>query len=620
MKRRIIYANFMFVLILFSSFSIINSTTITVTQAGSPSSGEYPPPGGSDTSGGSSAGGLYMNYRIPVVFRSGPFGSTLISITTFYDGTPIILGFDSIEHEQTTYLNANETMILDSAVETNLKNGSLIQAFAPLQINVYHPSASNTSDDTYSYSPLVMSMWGKSYKSPYDNMKAMIVAGFNLTEVTVIRSGEDDEYIDLLAVGDTEEIDVSNGTVIEGNGPIGVAFYSLSLTEGTFAYTAIPYFLWGTLYYAYPPPETDSIPLIQGETELTIAGAGDIGDVIASGIYGGSVIVSPPDDGVSTIPNSYLGPSEYYENVSSFTNISLTVLYNYAINGTPHKSGLQYIAMENMEYGEFFLTTLFYKNSELGGIVLSDWSQIIPVYSAINGSLIYDIDNYRESGLGSIITYYSNNTVGFIGNGTFFTQQLTSPPETANWNSSANILYPLNIFSYFANYDSNSTDFLSWYRFPNLNVKEFSVSPENPTEFRRLQIDFTVQNNGTILSAPFWVTMYVNNTLKINQQIESLDINETFPMLYEEFQSFGLRNWNISIFIDSVSQIFELYEFDNALQFFVSISRNWNVIFTGVAILVGIVILGIFFLGRRFRKRRRRRKTRFDVILSDIEV
>ena len=114
--------------------------------------------------------------------------------------------------------------------------------------------------------------------------------------------------------------------------------------------------------------------------------------------------------------------------------------------------------------------------------------------------------------------------------------------------------------------------------------------------------------------------MYVNNTLKINQQIESLGINETFPMFYEEFQSFGLKNWNISIFVDSGSQIYELYEFDNALQFFVSISRNWNVIFTGVAILVGIVVLALFFLGKRFRKRRRRRKTRFDVILSDIEV
>ena len=44
------------------------------------------------------------------------------------------------------------------------ENGSLIQTFVPLQINVYHESQTSVADDTFSYSVLVMSMWGDSYQ------------------------------------------------------------------------------------------------------------------------------------------------------------------------------------------------------------------------------------------------------------------------------------------------------------------------------------------------------------------------------------------------------------------------------------------------------------------------
>ncbi|MEE9409589.1 MAG: CARDB domain-containing protein, partial [Candidatus Heimdallarchaeota archaeon] len=173
------------------------------------------------------------------------------------------------------------------------------------------------------------------------------------------------------------------------------------------------------------------------------------------------------------------------------------------------------------------------------------------------------------------------------------------------------------LFSYF---DNTSTYFPTWYRFPKINVKEVIVSPSKPTEFRRLQLDILVQNNGTIPSAPFWVTVYVNDSLQIHTTIDGLDINQSIPVIFEEFQGLGIKILNVSIFTDSRNQIFELLEFDNALEFFIQINRNWNIIYTSIAIAV--LILG--FVGYRIAKRlirqRRRNRTRFDVILSDIEV
>lgn len=606
-------------LLIITSSNFIIITTFEYAIAGSPSSGDIPPPdgGGSDTSGGGSAGGLYMNYRIPLVLKSGPFAPTLITINTFYDGLPIIFGFESIEHGNETILNANETLIINPLLEPNLTNGSLIQTFAPLQINVYHPFSNSSFDDTFSYSPLVMSMWGKQYQSQYDNMKAMIVAGINLTDVTVSHPGEEAEFYDLPIIGDTLELDVHKGTIIEANGPIGVVFYSLSTAEGSFAYTAIPRFLWGKGYFGYPAQDIDSIPLLQGNTELTLSTIGEGEDIhpITSNLN--DPLTNLPEDGVVTLPNSGLAPGEFYFNITSnYINFSLTIMYNYTIDGTSHKATIQYMASEKMTYAEFYYSALSYKNQELGIIVHREESWIIPVISEDNGTIYYDIGGFVEKNLGDSLTYIWNNSLGIIGNGSFHGFLLTSPPESAIWNSSANNLFPLNLISYF---DNTST--FSWYRFPNLNVREVIVSPTNPTEFRRLQLDIIVQNNGSVPSAPFWVRVVVNDTIRINKKIEGgLDIMETIPIIFEEFQGFGLKAWNISIFTDSESQIYELYEFDNSYQLFIEVTRNWNIVYTGIAIAVAIVSFIIYKITKRLRKSRRRRKTQFDVILSDIEV
>ncbi len=622
MKKRTIATILIFFILVISHFSVTSSYTVSYTSAGSPSSGEIPPPGGGeDTGGGSSAGGLYLNYRLPLLFEAGPFGPTIVEITTLYDEVPIIFGFEPVAYENTTYLNSNETLILNSATEINMVNGSLIQTFVPLQINVYHLSESTISDDTFSYSPLVMSMWGDEYQSPYDNMKAKIIAGFNNSEVTISNPGEVDQTENIDFVGQTIDVDVMEGTVIKGSGPIGVVFYSLTPDEGAFAFTAIPQFLWGTQYYTYPPPDTDLIPLIDGDAEVTISTLGEGGIVVYQTDLDTSGFVILPNNGTTTLTSDLIPAGEYFYNISFInSNFSLSILYNYTINGTVHKAGIQYISPDNMKYGEIFYSALSYSNQKMGVIVLQDGTEIIPMYLEENGTLIYDIDGMITRGVGSILTYDSNYTIGIIGTGHSFNKMLTSAPEERSWNSSVNVLYPMNIISYFTEYDENATDIYSWYRFPNLNVKEVIVNPENPTEFRRLTIDFTIQNNGSILSAPFWVSLVFNDTIKMTREIESLDVDETLDLQYDEFQGFGLRVWNVSISVDVGSQIYELYEFDNTYQIFIIVSRNWNVIYTGIAIAVGIVIVIFYFIAKRIRRYVKSRKRRFDVILSDIEV
>ncbi|MHA1199835.1 MAG: hypothetical protein ACTSQF_10955, partial [Candidatus Heimdallarchaeaceae archaeon] len=541
MKKRVISTVFIFFMLLISPLSITTSYSISYTHAGSPSSGEIPPPGGGqDTGGGSSAGGLYLNYRLPLLFTSGPFGPTIVEITTVYDEVPIIFGFQPVAYDNITYLNSNQTLILNSAIETNMENGSLIQTFVPLQINVYHLSQTDDSDDTFSYSPLVMSMWGEEYQSPYDNMTAKIIAGFNNSEVTIITPGEADRTEAIDFVGQTIDVDVMEGSIIRGSGPVGVVFYSLSLQEGSFAFTAIPHFLWGTQYYTYPPPDTDLIPLLQGNAEVTLSTTGEGGNAVYQTNYDNTNFINLPDNGTVTLTSDLVTPGEYFYNISFInSNFSLSILYNYTINGTAHKSGIQYIAPINMKYAEIFYTALSYTNQRLGVIVLQDGTVIIPMYIEDNGTLIYDEAASIVRGEGSILTYYSNYSLGLIAIGQAFSNTLTSAPENENWNSSANVLYPMNIISYFTEYVENSTDINSWYRFPNLNIKELTVSPENATEFRRLLIDFTVQNNGTILSAPFWVTLVLNDTIKLTKEIESLSLDETFALQYDEFQGFG---------------------------------------------------------------------------------
>ena len=114
-----------------SSFNLVILTATNYVFGGSSSSGDIPPPGGDgeDTSGGSSAGGLYLNYRIPLIFTEGPYGPTLISITTVQNNTYILFGFESVLFPNgSTSLNIGETLILDPIIEVNLKYGSLIQA------------------------------------------------------------------------------------------------------------------------------------------------------------------------------------------------------------------------------------------------------------------------------------------------------------------------------------------------------------------------------------------------------------------------------------------------------------------------------------------------------------
>ncbi|MHA1345148.1 MAG: CARDB domain-containing protein [Candidatus Heimdallarchaeaceae archaeon] len=620
MKNIKIYSVFIIFLFIFSSskLSIIETTNIVI--AGSSSSGDIPPPGGSggDTGGGGAAGGLYLNYRIPLIFRSGSYGPSLIVINSIQNDTLLIFEFNSTRFpDYTARINVGETLILDPSEIPELRNGSLIQAFTPLQITVFHQSNSPGFDDTYSYSPLAMQMWGRIYQSVYDDMRAIIVAGYNNTEIEIRTPGEETEYIDISLIGQTTNVSVSKGTIIEANGPIGVVFYSLSNTTGSFALTGIPLFLWGTEYFVYSRPSTDSIPLLEGDMELSLSAVGLGEKIHAVTNLHVDHLIDIPDNGSVLALNSNLDPGEYYHNFKSIaTDFSVTSLYNYVYDGVAHKSAVGYISVDNMKYAELFYTKFAYNNSELKSVILTDAKPVIPLI--ILGMDIYaDIGNSVELNEGDFFSYSGYEYLGVLGNGSLYSFVETSVPESTDWNSSTNILYPLNLFSIF---DNTSTYFPSWYRFPNINVKEVVISPTSPTEFRRLQLDIFVQNNGSIPSAPFWVTVYVNDSLKINTKLDGIDINQSIPVTYEEFQSFGLKILNVSIFTDSQNQILELAEFDNSLEFFIEIIRNWNIIYTGIALAVAVVGILIYIISRRIIKQRRKNKSHFDVILSDIEV
>jgi hypothetical protein len=617
MKRKKFKLAIILGLFLLNSFSLTISINVTYVIAGSPSSGDIPPPSNEDTGGGSAAGGLYLNYRIPLIFKSGPYAPTLIAITAMQNSS-IIFGFNSTQYEGNIVdVIMGDTLIIDPTLEPNLINGSLIQSFTPLQITVYHNTSSQNFDDSFAYSVLVMSMWGRKHQSPFDNQRALIVAGFNQTEIDVITPSEEIQYHDIPIVGQTLDIDVEKGTIINANGPIGVVFYSLSLNDGSYAYTSIPAYLWGTEYYISPPSSTDSILLLEGETEIILTTQEEGEFIHSESNLNEDRLVYLPDNGTAQLPNGLLNPSEYFERTYSvYTNYSLSILYNYTYNSTPHLSAIQYIASDKMRWAELFFSSLDYTNEKLRSIILEDESIILPLFLQ-NNTLWFDIDNSTIKNKGEYFDYMGNESIGFIGNDSFFVFMETFLPEAELWNSSINILYPLNLYSFF---DNTSTFFPSWYRFPNINVKEVIPSPAKPTEFRRLQLDIMVQNNGSIPSAPFWVTVYVNDSLKIHRMLDGLDILEVIPITYEEFQGFGLKSLNVSIYTDSKNQIFELYEFDNSIEYFIKISRNWNIIYTSVAIAVLVIGFIGYSIIRRVRKHRRRSKTRFDVILSDIEV
>ena len=606
-------------LLLTSSFSLIITISTNYVFGGSSSSGDIPPPGseGEDTGGGSSAGGLYLNYRIPLIFTKGPYGPTLISITTVQNNTYLLFGFESVLFTNgSTYLNIGETLILDPTIEINLKNGSLIQAFTPIQINVYNLPSLSSNDVTFSYSVLVMSMWGKTHQAPFDNLRAIIVAGFNQTEIDIYTPGEETQYLEINEVGNTTVVELKKGTIIETNGPIGVVFFSLS-SEGAFAFTGIPEYLWGTEYFVHPTPSISGIPLLEDHTEIVLSTISYGENVHADTDDDNSFLVDLPDNGTVNLPTNLLAADENFNHVYSlYTEYSLNIMFNYTINGTQHKAAVSYMASDKMKWAELFLTTTDYLNQKLESIVYENNAHILPLL-IYNLQAYIDLGNYTVKDKGEFFDYYANTSYGFLGNGSYFSYLMTSPPENEMWNSSVNILFPLNLYSYF---DNTSTIFPSWYRFPNINVKEIIVSPKQPTELRRLQLDIIIQNNGSIPSAPFWVAVTVNDTIKIHKKLDGLDINETLPIVYEEFQGFGMKILNVSVFTDSLSQIFELIEFDNAYEFFVKITRNWNIIYISVA--VGVIIIGfaIYSIARRIIKQRKKRKTQFDVILSDIEV
>ncbi len=461
-----------------------------------------------------------------------------------------------------------------------------------------------------------MSMWGKIHQVPFDNLKAILVAGFNQTEIDIYSPGEETQFLEINLVGDTTVVELNKGDIIETNGPIGVVFFSLS-SDGVFAFTGIPQYLWGTEYYIHPTPSISGIPLLEEYTEIVITTNSFGENILVDTDDDNNLVVYLPENGTADLPTHLLAPEENINHVYSiYTEFSLTVMFNYTINGTSHKAALSYIASDKMKWAELFLTTTDYDSEKLASVVYENDAAIIPL-------LIYDLQvyvdlgNYTVKNKGDFFDYYANTTYGFLGDGSFYSYLATSPPEDEMWNSSANILFPLNLYSYF---DNTSTTFPSWYRFPNINVKEILISPETPTELRRLQLDIIIQNNGSIPSAPFWVAVFVNDSIKIHTKIDGLSINETLPVIYEEFMGFGKKILNISVFTDSQSQIFELYEFDNSLEFFVEIYRNWNIIYISVA--VGVITLGviIFFVSRRIIRQRKKKRTQFDVILSDIEV
>ncbi|MHA1416208.1 MAG: hypothetical protein ACTSRR_08105 [Candidatus Heimdallarchaeaceae archaeon] len=189
MKKNLISVSLIY-LVIISTFSFVVTSDFKIVSAGSSSSGDIPPPGGQggeDTSGGGAAGGLYLNYRIPLIFKKGDFAPTFIAITAlpiFQNETIVIFGYNSslFENNQ-AIIKGNETLIIDPRDEPELTNGSLIQSFSPLQITVFHPNTNNESDNSFSYSVLVMQNWGKKYLSSFSDMRAIIVAGFNSTKV-----------------------------------------------------------------------------------------------------------------------------------------------------------------------------------------------------------------------------------------------------------------------------------------------------------------------------------------------------------------------------------------------------------------------------------------------------
>ena len=625
MKKTRFYLIIVLILIIFSTEGLTFIENETLVIAGSSSSGDLPPPdggSGGDTSGGSASGGLYMNYRIPLVFKTGSYAPTFISITSFQDGLPIIFGYESVLFpNNSVVLNVTEPLIINATAEPELTNGSLIQSYGPLQITVYHFAESEEKDDSFSYSPLVMSMWGRRYQSPFDNAKVMLVAGFNNTNIEIRYPNGTISYETIPFVGEVIELDVTNGTIIEANGPVGATFYFLTQDKGSYAFTSIPQFLWGKEYMLSPQPFIGDLSLDDNSTEIVIStmGEGNLSTLIISNL-GSFDRLDVPSNSTASLKTNILRENEHYYDILGFSletgleaNFSITMLYNYTVNSVIHISAVQYIALEKMKWAEIFYATQNFQNDYLSSVALEDSNPVIAFW--VNKTHI-GISNQFSVDKGDYFNLTYSGLYGFAGNGTFFASQTAPPPETNYWNSSANILYPMNLMSM----KNTSTFFPSWYRFPNVNVKEILIFPEEPTELRKLKLDIIVQNNGSIPCAPFHVTVLVNESLKIHTLLEGLDINQSVSVDYEEFQWFGRKVLNVSIYVDSLSQIFELEEFDNGFEIMIEITRNWNIIYIGVTLGVIVFSYLVYRIVRALLKSSKKRKRRFDVIVSDVEI
>ncbi|MHA1869260.1 MAG: hypothetical protein ACTSVB_06235 [Candidatus Heimdallarchaeaceae archaeon] len=623
MRKNLISFSLMY-LVIISTFSFVITSDFKIVSAGSSSSGDIPPPGGQggeDTSGGGAAGGLYLNYRIPLIFKKGDFAPTFIAITAlpiFQNETIVIFGYNSSLYENNqAIIKGNETLIINPRDEPELTNGSLIQSFSPLQITVFHPNTNNESDNSFSYSVLVMQNWGKKYLSSFSDMRAIIVSGFNSTKLTINNNGIIQyETIDL--IGQILDISVSKGTIIEANGPIGVVFYSLTESQGSFAYTGVPYYMWGKEYFSLPPPRETHDSLIEDNSTLVLGNINEGGTVIFETSEEESDILNLEVNQTITLEKQNLDTNDYYTRfLSAAVNYSVTTLYSHTINGTIHKSAFQYIATEKMKWAEWFYNNKISDNLKISSVSLDDSNIILPIV-LFEGQLLIDLENYSSVDRGDYYSYKQGTSYGVISaNGSLFVSQIVSDEEKLLENSLSHLLFPMNLYSFV---DNKSSSFPSWYHFPNINVKEVNVYPEKPTELRKIKLEIVIQNNGTIPSAPFWVSIFRNDTVKIHKKIEGLDINETFCIPFEEFQGFGLKTLNISIYTDSLSQIFELIEFDNAYELMIKINRNWNIIYVGIAVSVLITGYLSYLVIRKFVAKYKENKRKFDIILSEVEV
>jgi len=96
----------------------------------------------------------------------------------------------------------------------------------------------------------------------------------------------------------------------------------LSLTEGSFTFTGIPHFLWGTQYYTHPPPDTSLIPLLEGDAEVTLSTINDGGFANYETNLGTADLIYLQDNSTATLTSDLIPPGEYFYNISLLSKSS----------------------------------------------------------------------------------------------------------------------------------------------------------------------------------------------------------------------------------------------------------------------------------------------------------